>query len=474
MAFLAESLWLENLDMQRPKSIFDRYPPEFKSELEGRFPQQPSSITITIPKRMGKTSAHRPVAFYVHNSLEHLTSFDADGQKIQSQQTESTPTKCLVLSNGVVVMTFEGKEFGNVTLETIQPTGEKQIISLPEHQQQEKEPYELVEFPKNCVCVWRQTGLFIFDPLNPFTTHQSFPEPSNEFQQLDGRLILHQSNLMMSEKWIQLKEGKDNEIEQSVLFEPTKEQSVWKWISSTTYLNSSFQLGSIEQKYPSNLPLKPYIDNLLGDLFCVVDRHYVLVAQWPSWNERSTQVRLTVFDTNTTPISIVYENLTWFNNQRVGQAPMRTIIGAFSWPYLQVNKMHDGSDLEIFNLKTNKLLCACTFTTPCDEFRTIFLGDLAILQSDGEYDILNLKRDTNRSLRLREGRMFFNQFVPEPEPKPIEPEKPIEQPKLETPTVVVINSSPTVVVTPPTVVDLSTPAVVSTSSTPDSSYCSIM
>lgn len=427
--------------------VFRKYPKSFHDRLLTQYPCYPSPVQVTTKKRTKKIQDCCP-AYYIYNAYEHLVSYDCDGKKITSQMVESPPSQCIVLSNGTVAMTSETATYGNIVVETIEKTGEKQTISLPQQEQGDLK-FSLLEFPKNHVCVYHHDHFFFFDPLNPFTTHKSIKIESSSFQQLDGKLYLW-SNDENNGKWCVL-DGANTELVWKSMPETCDRpiEGTPVWVSPTEFVHYSRQIVSrvrnvcvydtTNQKCEA-LPLKSYCDGQLGEVYFVVDGCRVLISQWPSWDEQSSQVRMTVFCTRTS--SILYENLTWYNNQRVGLAPMKTIIGGFQWPYLQTNMM-SGPEVQIFNLETNKLLCSHQTNILNQVVKTTFVGDLAIVQTGQEYDVLKLSKDTNRSLKFRSGQLFRHEFLVE---VPVVPElklvvTPAEEVKVEPPkseTVVVI------------------------------------
>lgn len=367
---------------------------------------------------MKKPTVDCCVAYYIYNAYEHLTGYDCDGKKLTSQMVESPPTQCVVLSNGVVAMTSETAMYGNIVLETINKTGEKQIISLPQKEQTD-EKFILFEFPKNHVCVYRHDRLFFFDPLNPFTTHKSVKVDSSAFQQLDGKLYLWNldnwrvyDGVTLPSVWNTM----SNDC-------PWPIQGTPEWVSPTQFVHYSYANGirtvclyDTTTKVCRPFPLKNFNETKrLGEVWFVVSGCRVLITQWPGWDEQSTFVKLTVFCTQT--FEAIYENENWFDNRRVGLAPMKTIVGGFQWPFLQKN-MPD--EIQMYNLETNQLLCACE-TTCLSPVQTTFIGLLAIVQSQNEYDVLRLNKDTNRKLKFRSGQLFVHKFLDETIPIPTAP-----------------------------------------------------
>ncbi len=403
-------------DLQLPSTgtilppVFHKFPPSFHTKLVGLHPRMPSPIQIaTSTKKRAKKLQDCCVAYYIYNAYEHLVSYDCDAKKIAAQMVESPPSQCVVLSNGVVAMTSETATYGNVVVETIQSSGEKQIISLPQQEQGDLK-FVLLEFPKNHVCIYRHDHLFFFDPLNPFTTHKSVKVDSTSYQQLDGKLYLWSGDkwcvfdgVSMPEVWQKMPENCPMSIEGTPV-----------WVSPTQFVHYSRQRRRNVCIYDTTtqkcqpLPLKPYADTKLGEVYFIVDNCRVLVTQWPGWDEQSSQVRLTVFCTKS--MQVLYENLEWYNNQRVGLAPMKTIVGGFQWPYLQTN-FKNGPEVQIFNLETNKLLCSHATNILSQMVKTTFLNELAIVQAQGEYDVLKLSKDTNRSLKFRSGQLFRHEFL---------------------------------------------------------------
>ncbi len=432
--------------------VFQKFPLAFHAELLRGYPRMPMDVAKPKPKLRRLESKSVTAAFYIYDPFDHLAAYNEDGKKMGTQMLEAPPTQCVVLSNGTVVTTASGSP--NIVIETIQTSGEKQVFSLPPEEQTNGE-YSLIEFPKNHVCVYRPDHLFIFDPLNPFTTHRSVEAVSKAFQQFNGNLYLWNETQWAvfdgvtpivwtpaftngdGPKWVSF-DGKPIAFTNDWLIESSP-----IWVSHTEFVHMSkgrVCIYSTEAKLSNPFPLKPYVDGKFGKLYFVVDRENVLIAQWPSWSEQSTQVRLTVFCTKRTEEpTVIYENLNWFNNQRVGLTPMNDIIGGFKWPFLQTNMMN-GLEIQILNLETNRLLCSFSSS---DVVRTAFLGDsLAILQTDRDVDIVKLKKDTNRDLNLQRGQLFLPKFQDALHPPtpfaspPITPE--IKEPLKEVPKEIVV------------------------------------
>jgi hypothetical protein len=389
----------------------------FHADLLKKYPQARKPLTIHLPKR-NKTvvigsGIRKPTAFYICDAHNKLVAFDEDGTRQDARSLERSPDQCIILSNGCIVQSYAGNVYNNLVISTFMDETH-QVISLPEAE--DVKSYTLMEFPKNHVCIYRSTQLFIFDPLNPFTTNRTIEVKSTFPQQFEGNLYLWNANTIYGE-WV-IRPG-DLTKAMSVVrasqhfYDP-------KWISSHQFvaLNQFKQIGiyCTKSKLFGLLQLTEYANNKLGRCMYITSKNYVLVAQWPSWDEQSFDVRLTVFCIEGMDFKKVYENLQWFNNKQVGTAPIYSMIGGFSWPYLQ-KFLVVNLTLSIDNLETNKNIgrFKCNVPVKCD-----FVGDhLAVVTNPMNSSCVRIPlRETEygsipMDLPFTSGRMFRNTFSPE-------------------------------------------------------------
>jgi len=389
---------------------------QFNCKLAKSFPRKAKPLEIYLPRKnktIVMTGSKKPTAFYICDVHNYLVSYDEDGTRLYGRTQDKAPDQGIVLSNGCVVQSHAGPVYNNLVITTLMD-GQTQVISLPESE--DSKDYKLLEFPKNMICVYRQDRLFMFDPQNPFTTHRQLLVSSTAFHQYQGSLYLWNANKNM---WNVISSNDIGVIREIPVDFKVHNCQVPRWISSHQFVmmenEVSKRIGVYCTKDHAFEPfvLNQYENKSFGKCMFMVSSSsssnpsYVLVAQWPSWEEKSFDVRLTVFHVDGT-ITKVYENLKWFDNRAVGTAPIYNMIGGFSWPYLQ-KFIAPTSFLSIDNLETNKPVGFFKCNVPVV---TRFLGDLAIVQNPANLnlDIVHLKETHRQDLLFRFGRLFVNSF----------------------------------------------------------------
>lgn len=399
-------------------SVARKFSPDFYRNLRSKYPQAPKTMQINVRRALKRPLLQpKPVAFYMYNIFDHLVSFDADGTQIEERKGDGMVRQCVVLSNGCVVTTLDGAIFKNIVLETYNPaTGDKQTVSLPQ-EEQTTETYTLLEFPKNHVCVYRKSSVFVFDPLNPFTTFARRAVCSHDYQQFNGALYLWCN---VAKTWTILSNSKldiAKVVKADISFDA---KCTPRWVSPSSFVcmidaspvkpyGGTVGLFNIDTNTFAPFNLKPYVNDSVGQLVHYVDRHYVMIVQWPGWAEQSTDVRMTVFCTKTNETLF---SQTMLNNRTTGLAAMNDFVGGFKWPYVQL-KFSELLNVQVYNLDTRliEFNYPVSIMTVKEPIATVFMGELAIMSIKQEVVVRHFKQIKTKSLMF--GRLFYPNFQDE-------------------------------------------------------------